>query len=143
MVYADYQFYTEQFYGKAIAEPDFPGLAMKASQYIDFATWSRAAKQPELEAVKLCCCALAEKYQLIESAEALAAHSLNVNKDGGGEISSESVGSWSRSYQSGGYSAQTAINAAREGRAPLLETVKMYLGATGMLDATGYRGCSR
>lgn len=143
MAYADYDFYVNEYGGIAIAEPDFKRLANQASMYINSATMNRANTDPVLEAVKMCCCALAEQYQLIDTAEALAAHSLNVSSEGGGEVSSETVGSWSRSYQSGGYSAQTAIQAARESRSTLLETVKMYLGNTGMLQAVGYRGCSR
>lgn len=143
MAYADYDFYANEYGGSAIAEADFKPLANKASVYIDYATSGRAQGNAELEAVKMCCCALAEQYQLIDTAEKLAAHSLNVSTEGGGEVSSETVGSWSRSYQSGGYSAQTAIQASRESRATLAELAKIYLGNTGMLQATGYRGCSR
>lgn len=143
MAYADYDYYVNEYGGSAIAEADFKPLANKASVYIDAATMGRANTDPVLEAVKMCCCALAEQYQLIATAEKLAAHSLNVTVEGGGELSSETVGSWSRSYQSGGYSAQTAIQASRESRATLAELVKIYLGNTGMLQAVGYRGCSR
>lgn len=136
MIYADFDYYTNVYMGNAIADGDFPGFANKASRYIDYITQNRSAKNAELEAVKQCCCALAEQYQLISKAESLAAHSLNVPIEGGGELSSETVGSWSRSYQSGGYSAQTAILASRESRSILLDIARQYLAQTGML----YRG---
>lgn len=143
MAYADYDYYVNEYGGSAIAEADFKPLANKASVYIDSATMGRAQGNPELEAVKMCCCALAEQYQLISTAEKLAAHSLKPGEEGGGEVASETVGSWSRSYQSGGYSAQTAIQASRESKAGLAELAKIYLGNTGMLQAVGYRGRSR
>lgn len=136
MTYADYDFYKNEYFGRAITEDNFPRLALRGSQYIDYITQGRAVVTADLEAVKMCCCELAEQYQLIDTAESLASHSLNVNKDGGGEVSSETVGSWSRSYQSGGYSAQTAIQAARESKSNLYSIAVRHLANTGLL----YRG---
>lgn len=136
MIYADFDYYVNEYLGNAIAAGDFPRMAARASRYIDYITQNRAAKNAALSVIKDCCCALAEQYQLIDTAEALAAHSLNVNKDGGGEVSSETVGSWSRSYQSGGYSAQAALQATRESKSALASIARQYLAHTGLL----YRG---
>lgn len=141
MTYADYDYYANVYLGNVIAEGDFPRMAARASRYIDYITQNRAGKNAELNAVKDCCCALAEQYQIIETAEHLASHSLNVGAESGVEVSSETVGSWSRSYQSGGSSAQAALQTATENRAILLDTARQYLAHTGLL----YRGgrCSR
>lgn len=143
MAYADYDFYVNEYGGNAIAEADFKPLANKASVYIDAATMGRANTDPVLEAVKMCCCALSEQYQIINTAEKLAMHSLIASTEESGEIASETVGSWSRSYHTAGNSAQAAIQAAAESKSALIDTVKLYLGNTGMLKAVGYRGCSR
>ena len=35
MAYADFEFYTTEYGGKAITEEDFPGLSNRAARYID------------------------------------------------------------------------------------------------------------
>lgn len=136
MIYADYDYYRNEYFGKSISDVDFPRLALRASQYLDYITTGKAVQNPELEALKMCCCALAEQYQSIETAETLAQKSLSAGAADGAEVQSESVGSWSRSYRSGGDSAQSAAQAAKEGRSALAETVRQYLAHTGLL----YRG---
>lgn len=136
MLYADYDFYTNQYFGKAIPEKDFPRLALCASQYIDYITQGKAAKAPELEAVKMACCALAEQYQLIEAARNLAVSSLESGAGEDVELQSQTVGGWSKSYRSSGYSAQAAVQSASSGRTSLLEIARQYLAPTGLL----YRG---
>ena len=51
MVYADYDFYTNEYFGRAISEDDFPRLALRGSQYIDYITQGRAGAKADLEAV--------------------------------------------------------------------------------------------
>lgn len=136
MIYADYDYYTNVYLGSAIAEEDFPRMASRASRYIDYITRNKAEKHASLLAVKDCCCALAERYQMIEASEQLALQSVKAGSADTAEVSSETVGSWSRSYRSGGDSAQSAAQAATEGRSVLLDTVRMYLANTGLL----YRG---
>jgi hypothetical protein len=41
--YADYTFYTDDYLGTAIAEADFPALALRATAVIDAITFGRAA----------------------------------------------------------------------------------------------------
>lgn len=139
MIYADYSYYTGVFMGSAIAEENFSRLAVLASRYIDYITQNRAEKNAGLTAVKDCCCALAERYQMVEAAERLALQSVKAGSADTAEVQSETVGSWSRSYRSGGDSAQSAAQAAAEGRSILLDTARMYLAQTGLL----YRGGRR
>lgn len=138
MVYADYEYYTTEYFGRAIQEEDFPRLALRGSQYIDYITQGMAERHADLEAVKMACCALVEQYQTIETAQELAQKSLSAGAADGAEVQSETVGSWSRSYRSGGDSAQAAAQAADAGRSVLLDTARRYLANTGLL----YRGGS-
>ena len=134
MIYADYDYYANDYFGRAIKAENFPRLALHASQYIDYITQGRA--RDSMEPVKMCCCALAEQYQAIETAQALAHKSLAAGAGDGAEVQSETVGSWSRSYRSGGDSAQSAVQAAEAARSVLLDTARRYLTNTGLL----YRG---
>lgn len=139
MVYADYEFYKTEYFGRAISEPDFYRLALRGSQYIDYITQGRTEAKADLEAVKMCCCELAEQYQTIETAQELAQKSLSSGPDGL-EVQSETVGSWSRSYRSGGDSAQSAAQVAAESKAALYSIAQRHLARTGLL----YRGgCCR
>lgn len=137
MIYADYDYYANEYFGRAISAGDFPRLALRASQYIDYITRGKA--RDGMEPVKMCCCALAEQYQAIETAQELAQKSLSAGAADGAEISGETVGSWSRSYRSGGDSAQSAAQAAQVGRSVLFDTARQYLANTGLL----YRGGRR
>ena len=89
-MYADYEYYTEVFFGTQIAEQEFNAVCARASDYIDYITKGKATA--DNEAVKKAVCAVAEHYQTIEKARADAL---------GGVKASESVGSWSVSYRSG------------------------------------------
>lgn len=136
MVYADYDFYANEYFGRSIAEPDFMRLSLRGSQYIDYITQGKAVCKAELEAVKMCCCELAEQYHAIDAAQKLAQKSLAAANDGGAEVSSETVGAWSRSYRSGGDSAISAAQAAADGGKALYAIAVRYLAHTGLL----YRG---
>lgn len=118
-MYADYAYYSTTYYGNSISSADFPRYATRASDYIDSLSLTRVP-DGSLDAVKKCCCALAEKFQIIENANAIAA---------AGELASESVGSYSRSFRS-----SAEIEAAA--KAELGNIARMYLSKTGLL----YRG---
>ena len=83
MAYADYQFYTEQFLGKAISEADFARLTNRATSYIAKATRGRSITDPVLFSVKMATCAVAEAWQINEQ---------------GGDVTSQSVGPWSKTF---------------------------------------------
>lgn len=122
MAYADYAYYTTQYFGNAITEADFPRLAARASTFIDYYTGGKAAGSAETTKLADACCAIAETYQIIEKAR-LSASSSN------GEMASQTVGSYSVTYRSGMESAATA-------QAELAHIAQMYLAGTGLL----YRG---
>ena len=136
MAYADYEYYTTTYLGTAISEDDFPKLALRASSFLDYYTQGRAAQSAALDALKMACCAIAERYQSIESAQSLAQKSLSASAEAGGELQSQTVGSWSKTYRSGGESAQQALSSVQTAKASLASVAQQYLAGTGLL----YRG---
>lgn len=141
MTYADYDYYKEKYLGNSIEKADFPHLALRSSQYLDYITLGKSKSSSDLEAVKMACCAIAEQYQDIEAAQALYKRSLASGISDGAEVQSESVGSWSRSYRSGGESAQTAAQAADFAKSALYQIAQQYLAQTGLLYRGGGRHC--
>ena len=135
MTYADYKYYTEKYLGTAIQEADFPRLALRASMYLDYYTQNKAQDHIELDAIKMACCALAEQYQIIDTAQALANKSLtsSVASAEANELQSQTVGSWTKSFRSGGDSAASAISALNEAKGQLNRIVQENLAATGLL----------
>lgn len=96
MAYADFTYYEDTFLGTAIAEADFPRLALRASAQIDRITFNRAApivtaatNTDTIDAIKMATCEIAETLQTQESAS-------NVDV-----ITSESQGQYSVSYGAG------------------------------------------
>lgn len=135
MVYADYTYYSGTYMG-AVSEGDFPRLAVRASSFLDYYTRNKAADNSTLDAVKMCCCALVDKYAVIEAAQALAQKNLANAAAGDTEIKSETVGGYSRALYTGGESALSALNATDGAKKLLAETCNEYLANTGLL----YRG---
>lgn len=132
MAYADYDYYTTVYMGKAISEEDFPPLAVKASAYVDWATMQRSknATGDAADAVKNAVCALCE---IIQDGKKLNA----ISSDAERPVQSETVGGWSRSFGSKAVSAsdlQLIENRKRE-------AVMMYLAPYGLLQARGYGSC--
>lgn len=136
MAYADYEYYSTVYLGTAIKEDDFPRLSLRASSFLDYYTQGRAAKNADLDALKMACCAVAEQYQYIDTAQALAQKSLSASLESDGELQSQTVGSWSKTYRSGGDSAQQALGSVQSAQSLLVAIAQQYLGATGLL----YRG---
>lgn len=118
MVYADYYFYVNEFFGKIITAEEFQHLAVLASKYIDYITMGKAKKYDADNSVKMACCAIAELYAISEA-----------NKSAEPEKKSESVGSWSATYYSFAESKDSLD-------ATILSTARQYLVPTGLL----YRG---
>lgn len=100
MVYADYEFYTNKYFGNSISEEDFPRLSARASDYIYANTQglSDTVKDKDLEMVKKATCAVADVL-LDESIMEASAFSSEQS------VFNETVGSWSRSYSSGNMTA--------------------------------------
>ena len=135
MVYADYTYYFGTYMG-TVSEENFPRLAVRASSFLDYYTRNRAADNADLDAVKMCCCALVDKYAVIEAAQALAMKNLANAAENDAEVKSETVGSDSRTLATGGESALSALNATDGAKKLLAETCMEYLAHTGLL----YRG---
>lgn len=135
MTYADYTYYAGIYMG-SVSEEDFPRLAVRASSFLDYYTQNRAKDNADLDAVKTCCCALVDKYAVIEAAQALAMKNLANAAANDAEVKSETVGSYSRTMATGGESALSALNATDGARKLLAETCNEYLAHTGLL----YRG---
>ena len=129
-MYADYAYYISDFYGDAIPEAKFDKYASVASDFIDYFTMGKAAGKAELDAVKKCCCALAEQYMTVDAVKTAVAAKVTAD----GIISSESDGSHSRSFRSGAEGEQAVAAATAE----LSNIARRYLLPTGLL----YRGVS-
>src|SRR5699024_6955276 len=114
-----YEYYTTTYLGTAIDEANFPRLALRASTFLDYYTQGRAAQNPDLDVLKMACCAVAEQYQSIDLASKAALNALqnSANVGEGGELQSQSVGSWSKTYRSGGESAQQSLSSAQTAQA--------------------------
>jgi hypothetical protein len=118
--YTDFAYYRDTYLGTAIAEAQFPALALRASAYIDQITFQRAAAENDTDTVdliKMATCSVAEEIQKTQE-----------SGDTGG-IVSESVGSHSVTY------AENS-SARRSIEQKLLTAAALYLGGTGLL----YRG---
>ena len=141
MVYADYTYYFGTYMG-TVSEENFPRLAVRASSFLDYYTSNRAADNADLDAVKMCCCALVDKYAVIEAAQALAMKNLANASANDAEVKSETVGSYSRTLATGGESALSALNATDGAKKLLTETCMEYLAHTGLLYRGGGRRCT-
>ncbi|MBQ4347914.1 MAG: hypothetical protein IJC39_05660 [Firmicutes bacterium] len=109
MAYANYRYYSV-VYGGDIPEEAFRPFAERASAYLDSITFGRAPaaiKGTFAPRLKNACCAIADKLY--------DAHK--------GELKSESLGSWKRTYR-------TASRAEDE---ELYKLAAAYLGLTGLL----------
>lgn len=117
--YADYNYYTTTYLaGKsaAVTAADFPYYAKQASAVIDRYTHGNINAESVPDAVRECCCELAEITCKSDSS--------NASKKEG--IASESVQGWSQSYES----AESRRNALRSSQK---ECIYKWLSNTGLL----------
>ena len=143
MTYADYDYYSGTYLG-TVSEEDFPRLAVRASSFLDYYTQNRAKDNADMDAVKMCCCALIDKYAVIEAAQALAMKNLANAAANDAEVKSETVGSYSRTLATGGESALSALNATDGAKKLLAETCMEYLAHTVLqYRGGGCCGCTR
>lgn len=105
MAYCDYDFYLNVYFGNAVSAEDFPRLSERASDYIRAATQgaSDGVEGWQSDAVAKCACAIADAL-LDEEIMNASVYS------GGQQLSSESVGNWSKSYKSASMSAADVEN---------------------------------
>ena len=136
-MYADFLFYTEQFFGTSITESDFPRLSSRASTFLDYYTMGKSKKSPDLYELKMACCAIAERYQIIEESDRVISKSVSEPS----AKKSETVGSYSVSYASGEESAKNALSVAGGVNAQLTKIAQLYLTGTGLLYRGGRNVC--
>lgn len=111
MIYANYDYYLNEYSGNAVPEADFTRLSRQASAYLDSLTCGKIrGKWVDDSRVKDACCAVAEVMQKQEQ---------------GGEVASESNDGASVTYVTG--------NATPEQR--MYNAAVMYLSSTGLLYA--------
>lgn len=110
MAYADYDFYTESYYGNVVPETDFDRLADRASDFINTLTFDNLADglpadKRSQKRIKKAVCSLAELMYQIELSEKNAINQAsanltdtNVGNISTGIVTSVSSGSESISY---------------------------------------------
>lgn len=91
MSVADYDFYKNTFKGADIAPYDFDRLVLRANAYLDSIA---ICVLPDNDMVKMAQCAVAEQWRKNEQ---------------GGEVTSQSVGSWSQSFSTSNKSADSRL----------------------------------
>lgn len=118
--YADFVFYSTVYLGTAIAQADFPRLALRASEAVDRLTFNRASAivtaatdTDAIDRIQKATCAIAEEIQKQDM----------TGVDG---LTSERLGNYSVTYGEGAQAAMT--NAQR-----LSNAARMYLGSTGLM----------
>lgn len=143
MAYADYQFYTEKYYGDTVPESDFPKYSDRASDRIDAITFDRLVNDfPEEERavtkVKKAVCAVAEALYQIDQIKKASIESVGtVTREDGTvvskAVSSISSGSESISYVTGSSGGTKSIygQAAVDKK---VESVLLYQIATEYLS---------
>lgn len=125
MIYADYEYYKDEYGGNMISENDFKMVAVKASERINAMTFGRLENGiPDIhsEKIRRCCCELAEnihKYGNTYGAENMA-------------VSSEKIGAYSIDYKS----TAEQISAVLALDDICNEIIRRHLSRTGLL----YRG---
>lgn len=143
MAYADYQFYTEKYYGDTVPESDFPKYAERASDRIDSITFDRLVNGfPEEERavtkVKKAVCAVADVLYQIDQIKKASMESVGtvIREDGtvvNKAVSSISSGSESISFATGNSGGTESIY----GQAAIdkkVESVLLYQVATEYLS---------
>lgn len=132
-----YEFYTGVYGGTRIQAADFPRLISRAQSFLHYYTMGRAVPEAHENAWRMACCALAEEQLSIDMAKSMEQKSLSAALESqGGELQSQSVGSWVKTYRSGGDSARQAAEAAQASERSLADVARLYLRHTGLL----YRG---
>lgn len=123
-MYADYEYYKENFGGKLIPEENFNRSVIMAGRYIDLFTFDRITgeNQDKIEGLKDCACDMAESIYKV------------LTVDSGKEKKSETTDGYSVSYvteQSDGESIMDVL------KRNLYAIATLYLSRTGLLYSGG------
>lgn len=98
----DYDYYRTVYLGQDIPQCEFDRLALRASEYVDSMV---AVDQRGTDNYMKAVCAVAEAWRTNES---------------GGELQSQTVGSWSRTYATTGKSGERRLYDAARRYIPLV-----------------------
>lgn len=133
MIYAEFSYYQESFYGQKIADADaFRTAAARASDYMDSVTFGRIRPDmlhsPLASAIQNCCCALAEAMVTYQLNGTAAAES--------GVKKSETQHNYSVTYATPVETLGTLLGSNATIQDYLRNITMQYLGCTGLL----YRG---
>lgn len=109
-IYADYEFYRNQYFGRELTEDEFKQCVLGASALIDEMTCGRAATMLDYDEVKYACCAVCEKMYITGKHDGIA---------------SETVGKKSYTYLT------------QKSRLLCLDAARAYLANTGLLGGMG------
>lgn len=128
MAYADYEFYVSTYLGDAVPEADFDHMAARAGEYLDELTGGHAAAAAgeALDAVRRCCCAIAE---VLYADQQRAKESAAGGPPSGAVLKAETNGTWRQEYE-------LTADATKTTDRQMYDVAKRYLGAWGLL----YRG---
>lgn len=121
MIYATYEYYTDDYFGNAITEQEFPKYARRASAEIDHVTFGRLSKLSEdaiSDVVRDCMCDVAERMHYFETAK-------------GSDLASENNDGYSVSYRDTGNTDTQ--------KHEIHATIRTYLAVTGLM----FRGISK
>lgn len=133
MAYADFDYYKDPFLGQIITSSEtFRTLAERSSEYIDMVTFCRInadtlKDKPLADAVKRCCCAIAEAYYLYDTVLTNALTGFG----GTGAKTSEQIGQYSVSWAD----PTDSLESLTGGNFPsyLRKLCIRYLGHTGLM----------
>ena len=116
-MYADFQYYKNEYHGNAVPAEDYARAAAEADSYIDYVTLGRVKALSEMpDSARICACALADlTYAAAQSSFTEADH------DPG--IKSESVGPMSVTYAT----PEDSVKAREAIRSEMYATVRQYL----------------
>ncbi len=135
MIYADFDYYQNEFGGSLVPETDWNRIAAKAGDFLDAAVFGRLKSGIPDEnqiSVKRCIC---------EISEYLYAYSESLMKAGTGQAgakSYEQIGAYSVNYASIADSISALTNGNSAGLDSLIRNIILkHLGDSGLL----YRGC--
>lgn len=143
MAYADYQFYTEKYYGDTVPESDFPKYAERSSDRIDAITFGRLVNGfPEEERavakVKKAVCAVADTLYQIDQIKKASMESVGTITREDGTVVSKAVSSISSGSESISFATGSSGNTESiYGQAALdkkVESVLLYQVATEYLS---------
>ena len=138
-MYAEFDFYTNQYYGDTITEDEWPKYGSRASDYLDWMTRRQMVdnlptEEGALAKISKACCAVADQLKRIDeirASESAADNGIAVN----GQVRSVSSGGESISFEASAASKAVAGGEADVNRY-LYEVAKPYL--SGVADDRGH-----